>query len=88
MQGISVQRYWNGALVGPDCRRLLEKNDVILEDIRKGMVAARYGKTEARDFVNRHSAVLKELAVVSSIMRRVKGAGPGEEHQLTRLIAG
>ena len=77
MQGVSVRRYWNGALVGPDCRRLLEKHDVILEDIRKGMVAARYGGTEARDFVDRHTAVLKELVVVSSITRRVKGAGAG-----------
>ena len=77
MQGISVRRYWNGALVGPDCRRHLEKHDVILEDIRKGMLAARYGGTEARDFVDRHTAVLKELVVVSSITRRVNRAGAG-----------
>ena len=75
--GISVQRYWNGALVGPDCRRLLENHDVILGDIRKGMLAARYGGTDARDFVDRHTAVLKELVVVSSITRRVNRAGAG-----------
>jgi hypothetical protein len=78
MQGTSVQRHGNGALVGPDCRRLLEKPDVILGDIRKGMMVARYGETEARDFVNRHTVVLKKLAVVSSITRRVKGAGAGD----------
>ena len=51
---------------------------MILGDIRKGMVVARYGETEARDFVNRRTVVLKKLAVVSSITRRVKGAGAGD----------
>lgn len=73
--GVSIQRYWNGALVGPDCRRLLENCAAILEDVRKGMVAAGFGEAEARDFVNTHTAVLKELVVVSRITRRVDGAG-------------
>ena len=73
--GISIQRYWNGALVGPDCRRLLENHAAILEDVRKGIVAAGFGEAEARDFVDTHTAVLKELVVVSRLTRRVDGAG-------------
>jgi hypothetical protein len=60
-------------LVGPDCRKLLEKHTEILEDIRKGMVAAGYGDAEAKDFVNKHTAVLKEDEVVSTITRWVDG---------------
>ena len=73
--GISVQRYWNGALVGPDCRHLLEMHKEILEDIRKGMVAAQYGASEATDFLEKHTSVLKELLVVSGHTRRVNGDG-------------
>lgn len=73
--GISIQRFWNGALVGPDCRRLLKNHAAILEDVRKGIVAAGFGEAEARDFVDTHTAVLKELVVVSRLTRRVDGAG-------------
>ena len=75
VHGISIQRYWNGALVGPDCRTLLEKHDEILGAIRQGIVAAGYGDADAKDFVHRHTALLKELEVVSRITRRVKGEG-------------
>jgi hypothetical protein len=33
-KGISVQRYWNGALVGPDCRKFLKMFRAVLEIIR------------------------------------------------------
>ena len=91
--GISIQRYWNGALVGPDCRRLLENHAAILEDVRKGIVAAGFGEAEARDFVDTHTAVLKELVVVSRLTRRVDGAGAnrclseGERTELKRACA-
>ena len=75
VHGISIQRYWNGALVGPDCRTLLEKHGEILGAIRQGIVAAGYGDADAKDFVHRHTALLKELEVVSRITRRVKGEG-------------
>ena len=75
VHGISIQRYWNGALVGPDCRAFLEKHGEILGAIRQGIVAAGYGDADAKDFVDRHTAVLKELEVVSRITRRVKGEG-------------
>ena len=75
--GISVQRYWNGALVGPDCWRLLENHEAILEAIRQSMVAARHSGGDAKDFVNQHTSVMKELVVVSSFTRRVNGAGAG-----------
>ena len=38
------------------------------------MVSAGFGEAEARDFVDQHTAVLKELVVVSRITRRVDGA--------------
>ena len=41
--GISVQRYWNAILVGPDCRRFLEKREEILGAIRAAMLSAKYG---------------------------------------------
>ena len=86
--GISVQRYWNGALVGPDCRRLLENHEAILEAIRQGMVAARHSGGDAKDFVNRHTSVMKELVVVSSFTRRVNGAGAGGASSPTRSSSG
>jgi hypothetical protein len=91
--GISIQRYWNGALVGPDCRRLLENHASILKYVRKGIVAAGFGEAEARDFVDTHTAVLKELVVVSRLTRRVDGAGAnrclseGERTELKRACA-
>ena len=91
--GINIQRYWNGALVGPDCRKLLEKHTEILEDIRKGVVAAGHGDAEAKDFVEKHTAVLKEVEVVSTITRRVDGGGAdkclsaGERAELKRACA-
>jgi len=36
VHGMNIQRYWNGALVGPDCRTLLEKHGEILGAIRQG----------------------------------------------------
>ena len=45
---ISIQRYWNGALVGPNCRTLLEKHGETLRAIRQGIVAAGYGDADAK----------------------------------------
>lgn len=64
-------------LVGPDCRILLSKYIEILAFIRRGIVAAGHSAEEAEAFVERHGRVLKELAVVSRITRRVEGTGPG-----------
>lgn len=49
----------------------------ILAFIRRGIVAAGHSAEEAETFVDRHGRVLKELAVVSRITRRVEGTGPG-----------
>ena len=38
--GISVQRYWNATLVGPDCRRFIENSEEILGAIRAAMLSA------------------------------------------------
>ena len=74
--GISVQRYWNATLMGPDCRTLLAGYVSILATISAAIVAAGHGEEEALGFVARHSRVLKPLEVVSRGTRRVIGKGP------------
>ncbi len=67
-------------LVGPDCRTLLEVYDEVLGKISDSMLEKEYGDAEARDFVSRHSAVLKPLKVVSRLTRKVTdGLLPQEE---------
>ena len=90
---ISVQRYWCGALVGPDCRRLLAVYQQVLDHIATA-VRLHQGDAEAADFVKRNSRVLKPLEVVSRITRRVTGAGPGgllsveEKDEVKKACAG
>jgi hypothetical protein len=62
--------------VGPDCRIFLAEYAAILEKIRLGIIAAGHSAEEAAAFVERHGRVLKELAVISRITRRVGGDGP------------
>jgi len=70
--GISVQRYWNATLVGPDCRRFLKHHTGILADIRAVMVLEKYGDAECDSFVKRHADVLKPLGVVLHETRKVR----------------
>jgi len=77
VNGIRVQRYWMGSLVGNDCRRLLEKQGTVLEQIKMGIIAAGFGEEEATGFVERHPRGMAPLEVLSRGMRRTEGAGPG-----------
>jgi hypothetical protein len=70
--GISVQRYWNATLVGPDCRRFLKHCTQILADIRAVMVLEKYGGAECDSFVKRHADVLRPLDVVLHETRKVR----------------
>ena len=74
--GISVQRYWNATLVGPDCRRFLEKSEEILGAIRAAMLSAKYGTQDCDDFVQRHTSVLEPLDTVLHLTRKVNALCP------------
>ena len=74
--GISVQRYWNATLVGPDCRRFLEKREEILGAIRAAMLSAKYWTPECDGFVQRHTSVLEPLDKVLHLTRKVNALCP------------
>mmetsp|Transcript_11631 Transcript_11631/g.23460 ORF Transcript_11631/g.23460 Transcript_11631/m.23460 type:complete len:262 (-) Transcript_11631:7-792(-) len=69
---ISVQRYWNATLVGPDCNRFLKYCTQILADIRAVVVLEKCGGAECNSFVKRHADVLKPLGVVLRETRKVR----------------
>jgi len=64
-KGISVQRYWNGAIVGPDCRKFLKMFRAVLEIIR-AEIEKKTWRCEGQKWFDRHVAVLKELDVVGN----------------------
>ena len=68
---ISVQRYWNGTLVGPDCRKLLQNYESVLAALSQAIQGSTsgWGAVEAERFVYRHTAVLKPLATISHLTR-------------------
>jgi hypothetical protein len=73
---ITVQRYWIGTLVGPDCRRFLENLEGILRRVAAAMLESG-GDTpqvrqECEDFVERHMAVGRPLKVALQLLRRVE----------------
>ena len=74
--GISVQRYWNATLVGPDCRRFLEKREEIVGAIRAAMLSAKYGTPECNGFVQRHTSVLEPLDKVLHLTRKANALCP------------
>ena len=72
---ISVQRYWNATLVGPDVRRFLAAYEAILETLAAKITASN-GQQIAAEFNARHSAVLKQLAVASHLTRKTESSRP------------
>ena len=48
-RGISVQRYWNATMVGPDVRKFLQWFAEILAEVRDAM-APLHGPTKANKF--------------------------------------
>ena len=64
---INPQKYWNGTLVGPDCRRYLEHYEDILLLVKAAIIeneGAGIGEPKATASYNRHCAVLKHLAAI------------------------
>ena len=78
---ISVQRYWNATLVGPDVRRFLAAYEAILETLAAKITASN-GQQIAAEFNARHSAVLKQLAVASHLTRKTEKLSALELDQL------
>ena len=68
LYGISMQRYWNGTLVGPDVRKLLRVYDQILQAVAAEM-AKIHGDAEAARFVHRYSSVFAPLCIISHLTR-------------------
>jgi hypothetical protein len=64
---ISVQRYWNATLVGPDVRRFLTAYVAILEALA-AKISGSKGAAAAAEFTATHSRVLEQLQVVSHFM--------------------
>ena len=69
-QSISVQVYWNGALVGRDIRKFLEAFLQILARL-KAKISEIHGQEKANDFYTRHFNVLQHLRVVCHLTRKV-----------------
>jgi hypothetical protein len=67
---ISVQRYWNATLVGPDVRRFLTAYVAILEALAAKNPASK-GAEAAAEFTATHSRVLEQLQVVSHFTRTI-----------------
>ena len=67
---ISVQRYWNATLVGPDVRRFLTAYVAILDALVQlaAKISASKGAAAAAEFTATHSRVLEQLQVVSHFM--------------------
>ena len=76
-EDILVQRYWNGAIVGPDCRKFLKMFRAVLEIIR-AEIEKKTWRSEGQNFYykwfDRHVAVLKELDVDASTGRARRAA--------------
>ena len=82
---INPQKYWNGTLVGPDCRRYLEHYEDILLLVKAAIIeneGAGIGEPKATAFYNRHCAVLKHLAIVTHYSRKNELLTPGEISEL------
>lgn len=73
---ISMQRYWNGTLVGPDVRKLLRVYQQVLRIIADKM-AEIHGDAEATRFFDRYSSVFKHLDIISHLTRSTL---EGREH--------
>lgn len=65
---ISVQRYWNATLVGPDVRKFLDHFHEILKLV-SGLISEKLNAAEGAAFYETHARVLRPLAVVSALTR-------------------
>jgi len=88
LYGISMQRYWNGTLVGPDVRKLLLIYEQILRAIADEM-AKIHGDAEAARFVARYTSIFVHLRTVSHLTRSTlegrDSYGSFTAHQLSEL---
>ena len=80
-KGISVQVYWNGALVGRDCRKFLEAIMEILQRLQ-AKIASIHGQEKADEFFSRHWSVVQHLRVVCHLTRKVAMLTEAELGQL------
>jgi len=76
---ITVQKYWIGTLVGPDCRRFFEslRPSGNTEHVQK----------ERDDFLERHMAVAEPLRVALRLIRRVEQLKEADQVKLKAACA-
>ena len=65
---ISVQRYWNATLVGPDMRKFLDHFLEILSLV-SDLISEKLNAAVGAAFIETHARVLRPLAVVSTLTR-------------------
>jgi hypothetical protein len=72
-KNISLQTYWNGTLVGPDCRRFLAEYRDIFQRLRS-KIAEVYidDPRKATDFYDRHCPILFNLDIITHLTRKVE----------------
>ena len=78
---ISVQRYWNATLVGPDVRKFLLSHGLIIAELA-AKIAEVEGPAAAAKFSVRHLRVLKELTIVSHPTRTTEMLTPVQLSEL------
>ena len=78
---ISVQRYWNATLVGPDVRKFLLSHGLIIAELA-AKIAEVEGPAAAAKFSVRHLRVLKELTIVSHPTRTTEMLTPVQLNEL------
>ena len=79
---ISVQRYWNGSLVGPDCMLLTENYIAVLTQVRIKIDELFPTSSKATAFFDRHAQVLRHIHVIGHLSRKVAMLTAGELDEL------
>lgn len=80
---INVQVYWKGSLVGPDCRRFLEKHNEILDAIVVAMKEEKYSEEQCNAFREYHARILQVLDKIGKLSRKVEMLSDSEIDELS-----
>lgn len=75
---ISVQRYWNGSLVGPDCTLFTDNFIDVLTQVHLKIDELFPGSSKALFFFDRHAQVLQHVHVFGHLSRKVAMLTAGE----------
>jgi len=93
-QGISLQRYWNECMIGPDCRKCTENHEQILSAVQDkinsiypdGVPDDDEASRLASSFKKRHGDILKCMNIIGHFTRKVDILTELELNELDRAI--